>query len=71
MLFIIKKHEIAVIEMGANHQKEIELLCSLAEPNIGYIINFGKAHLEGFGGFEGVIKGNIIPLEDFDPLAFL
>ena len=43
--------------MGANHQKEIELLCSLAEPNIGYITNFGKAHLEGFGGFEGVIKG--------------
>ena len=57
LLFITKEHEIAVIEMGANHQKEIELLCSLAEPNIGYITNFGKAHLEGFGGFEGVIKG--------------
>ena len=57
LLSITKGHEIAVIEMGANHQKEIELLCSLAEPNIGYITNFGKAHLEGFGGFEGVIKG--------------
>ena len=57
LLSITKEYEIAVIEMGANHQKEIELLCSLAEPNIGYITNFGKAHLEGFGGFEGVIKG--------------
>ena len=57
LLSITKEHEIAVIEMGANHQKEIELLCSLAEPNIGYITNFGKAHLEGFGSFEGVIKG--------------
>ncbi len=45
--------------MGANHQKEIELLCSLAKPDFGYITNFGKAHLEGFGGIEGVIKGKI------------
>ena len=59
LLSITKEHEMAVIEMGANHQKEIELLCSLAEPNIGYITNFGKAHLEGFGGFEGVIKGKL------------
>lgn len=50
-------HEIAVVEMGANHQKEIEFLCSIARPDYGYITNFGKAHLEGFGGFEGVIKG--------------
>ncbi|WP_027384550.1 UDP-N-acetylmuramoyl-tripeptide--D-alanyl-D-alanine ligase [Epilithonimonas caeni] len=50
-------HEIAVIEMGANHQKEIGFLCTIAKPNLGYITNFGKAHLEGFGGFEGVIKG--------------
>ena len=57
LLSITKEHKIAVIEMGANHQKEIEHLCSLAELNIGYITNFGKAHLEGFGGFEGVIKG--------------
>ena len=49
--------EIGIIEMGANHQKEIELLCSITEPDFGYITNFGKAHLEGFGGIEGVIKG--------------
>ena len=57
LLSIKPEHEMAVIEMGANHQKEIEFLCTLAQPNIGYITNFGKAHLEGFGGFEGVIKG--------------
>jgi UDP-N-acetylmuramoyl-tripeptide--D-alanyl-D-alanine ligase len=47
----------AVIEMGANHQKEIELLCSIAQPTHGLITNVGKAHLEGFGGVEGVKKG--------------
>lgn len=57
ILSIKPEHEMAVIEMGANHQKEIQLLCTLAQPNFGYITNFGKAHLEGFGGFEGVIKG--------------
>lgn len=57
VLSIKPEHEIAVIEMGANHQKEIEMLCEIAQPNLGYITNFGKAHLEGFGGFEGVIKG--------------
>jgi UDP-N-acetylmuramoyl-tripeptide--D-alanyl-D-alanine ligase len=49
--------EIGIVEMGANHQKEIEFLCELADPDYGYITNFGKAHLEGFGGVEGVIKG--------------
>jgi UDP-N-acetylmuramoyl-tripeptide--D-alanyl-D-alanine ligase len=49
--------EIGVVEMGANHQREIEFLCSVAAPDYGYITNFGKAHLEGFGGVEGVIKG--------------
>lgn len=49
--------EIGIVEMGANHQKEIEFLCTLAQPDFGYITNFGKAHLEGFGGFQGVIKG--------------
>ena len=49
--------EIGIVEMGANHQKEIEFLSSIAEPDYGYITNFGKAHLEGFGGIEGVIKG--------------
>lgn len=57
LLSIKPEHEMAVIEMGANHQKEIELLCTLSQPDFGYITNFGKAHLEGFGGFEGVIKG--------------
>lgn len=49
--------EIAVIEMGANHQKEIEMLCEIAKPTHGLITNVGMAHLEGFGGFEGVKKG--------------
>jgi len=49
--------EMAVVEMGANHQGEIGFLCSLAKPDYGYITNFGKAHLEGFGGVEGVIRG--------------
>lgn len=57
LLSIKPEHEIAVVEMGANHQKEIEFLSSVARPNFGYITNFGKAHLEGFGGFEGVVKG--------------
>lgn len=57
ILSIKPEHEMAVIEMGANHQKEIELLCTISQPNYGYVTNFGKAHLEGFGGFEGVIKG--------------
>ncbi|MFD1294538.1 UDP-N-acetylmuramoyl-tripeptide--D-alanyl-D-alanine ligase [Lutibacter holmesii] len=49
--------EIGIVEMGANHLKEIELLCAIAAPNFGYITNFGKAHLEGFGSMEGVVKG--------------
>lgn len=57
ILSIKPEHEMAVIEMGANHQKEIEFLSSISMPNFGYITNFGKAHLEGFGGVEGVIKG--------------
>jgi UDP-N-acetylmuramoyl-tripeptide--D-alanyl-D-alanine ligase len=48
--------EIAIIEMGANHPLEIDFLCKIAEPNYGLVTNMGKAHLEGFGGFEGVIK---------------
>ena len=57
LLSIKADTEIAIIEMGANHQKEIEFLSRIAEPDFGYITNFGKAHLEGFGGVEGVIKG--------------
>lgn len=49
--------EMAVVEMGANHQGEIGFLCSIANPDYGYITNFGKAHLEGFGGIQGVIRG--------------
>ena len=48
--------EIGIVEMGANHHKEIELLCKIAKPDYGYITNFGKAHLEGFGSIEGVIE---------------
>jgi UDP-N-acetylmuramoyl-tripeptide--D-alanyl-D-alanine ligase len=57
LLSITHQTEIGIVEMGANHQKEIEFLCSICEPDFGYITNFGKAHLEGFGGVEGVIKG--------------
>jgi UDP-N-acetylmuramoyl-tripeptide--D-alanyl-D-alanine ligase len=56
LLSMTPKTEIGIVEMGANHPKEIEILCSIAEPNYGLITNFGKAHLEGFGDFEGVIK---------------
>ena len=57
LLSLTSAHEIAVIEMGANHQKEIEQLCKIAQPDYGLITNIGKAHLEGFGGLEGVKKG--------------
>lgn len=57
LLRITEDTDIAIVEMGANHQKEIELLCKIAQPDFGFITNFGKAHLEGFGGIEGVIKG--------------
>jgi len=52
-----EQHEIAIVEMGANHQEEIALLCSIAQPTHGLITNIGKAHLEGFGGMDGVLKG--------------
>jgi UDP-N-acetylmuramoyl-tripeptide--D-alanyl-D-alanine ligase len=48
--------EIGVVEMGANHQGEINTLCQIANPDLGMITNIGKAHLEGFGSFEGIIK---------------
>ncbi|MES2377109.1 MAG: UDP-N-acetylmuramoyl-tripeptide--D-alanyl-D-alanine ligase [Bacteroidota bacterium] len=54
ILSINPSHQMAVIEMGANHVKEIELLCSIAQPTHGLITNVGKAHLEGFGSIEGV-----------------
>jgi len=57
LLEISDDTEFAIIEMGANHLGEINLLSKIAEPNYGYITNFGNAHLEGFGSNEGVIKG--------------
>lgn len=54
LLSINSKHEIAVIEMGANHQHEIAELANIAKPNFGIITNIGKAHLEGFGSFENL-----------------
>jgi UDP-N-acetylmuramoyl-tripeptide--D-alanyl-D-alanine ligase len=56
LLSITKDIEIGIVEMGANHLKEIEFLCNIALPDYGVITNFGKAHLEGFGSVEGVIK---------------
>ncbi len=57
LLSINSKIEIAIIEMGANKIGDIAELCELAKPTHGIITNIGKAHLEGFGGFEGVIRG--------------
>lgn len=57
LLSFSDKTEMGIVEMGANHQKEIAFLSEIAQPDFGYITNFGKAHLEGFGGVEGVIKG--------------
>lgn len=57
LLALQEDTDIGIVEMGANHQHEIGLLCSIAQPDFGYITNFGRAHLEGFGGFEGVVKG--------------
>jgi UDP-N-acetylmuramoyl-tripeptide--D-alanyl-D-alanine ligase len=57
LLSFNEQTEVGIVEMGANHKKEIEFLCEIAQPDFGYITNFGKAHLEGFGGVEGVIQG--------------
>jgi len=66
LLSMTAETEIGVVEMGANHQKEIEFLCNLAKPNFGFITNFGKAHIEGFGSEEGIVKGKS---EMYDYLA--
>ena len=57
LLSMTNETEFGIVEMGANHLNEIEFLSNIAQPNFGYITNFGKAHLEGFGSLEGVIKG--------------
>lgn len=56
LLKLTPEHDIAVVEMGANHPGEIEILTNIAQPDYGIITNVGKAHLEGFGSFEGVIR---------------
>ncbi len=56
LLRLTRQHEMAVIEMGANHPGEIKTLVNIVEPNYGIITNVGKAHLLGFGSFEGVIR---------------
>lgn len=56
LLRLTKEHEMAVVEMGANHPGEIKTLVHIAEPDYGIITNVGKAHLQGFGSFEGVIR---------------
>ena len=56
LLQLKPEHQLAIIEMGANHPGEIKMLCEIACPNHGIITNVGKAHLEGFGSFEGVKK---------------
>ena len=66
--------DIGIVEMGANHIGEIAFLCQIAQPDFGYITNFGRAHLEGFGGFEGVIKAKSEMydyLEDHHKIAFV
>lgn len=61
LLQLTRDHDIAVVEMGANHPGEIHTLVNIVEPNCGIITNVGKAHLEGFGSFEGVLhtKGEL------------
>lgn len=56
LLQLKPEHELAIVEMGANHPGEIKQLCEIALPNFGIITNVGKAHLEGFGSFEGAVK---------------
>ena len=56
LLSLKEETEIGIVEMGANHPGEIALLASIAQPDAGLITNFGKAHLEGFGSLQGVVK---------------
>jgi len=56
LLQLLPEHQLAIIEMGANHPGEIDQLCQIAAPDYGLITNVGKAHMEGFGSFEGVMR---------------
>ena len=74
LLSMTKQTEIGIVEMGANHLKEIELLSNIALPDFGYITNFGKAHIEGFGSLEGVIQGKselYKHIKEHDKVAFV
>ena len=74
ILSMNKETEIGIVEMGANHLREIDFLCNIAEPDFGYITNFGNAHLEGFKSLEGVIIGKselYTYLRDNDKVIFL
>ncbi len=74
LLAIDDSYEIAIVEMGANHVGEIAFLCAIAQPTHGLITNVGKAHLEGFGSFEGVMKtkGELYDyLQDHQGILFL
>lgn len=74
LLSIPEDAEIAIVEMGANHKKEIESYCKYTEPNYGLITNCGKAHLEGFGSIEGVREGKgelFVYLRENDGFAFV
>ncbi len=74
LLSFDEETDLGIVEMGANHKQEIAMLCEIADPDFGYITNFGKAHLEGFGGFEGVIKAKseiYEYLEDHHKTAFV
>lgn len=74
LLSITPQHEMAIVEMGANHQGEIAFLSDLADPDYGLITNIGKAHLEGFGGVEGIKKGKselYVYLRSKNGLAFV
>ncbi|WP_185855457.1 UDP-N-acetylmuramoyl-tripeptide--D-alanyl-D-alanine ligase [Blattabacterium cuenoti] len=74
ILSMPKKTQISVIEIGANHEKEIEKMCRIVNPDYGYITNFGKAHLEGFHDFIGIIRSKLELykyLENSNKLAFV
>ena len=74
LLAMNRDTEFGVVEMGASAQKEIELLCNIAKPNYGILTNIGNAHLEGFGGKEGIRKGKgelYDHLEEYGGIAFI
>ncbi len=74
LLSMTPETEIGIVEMGANHLQEIDLLCNIALPDFGYITNFGKAHLEGFGSMEGVVQAKTelyLSLKERNKLVFV